>query len=79
VWVVVEKSLDDSVTSFFVISVEGVMVGEGCDSNKYEVILVDDVNSSVGDSDNYMRREYGNVCVILVRVFRGIESVEGFL
>jgi hypothetical protein len=48
-------------------------------SNKYEVILVDDVDSSVGDSDNYVGREYGNVCAIFVRVLRGIESFEGFL
>jgi hypothetical protein len=59
--------------------VEGVIVGEGCNSNEYEVVFVDDVNSSVGDSDNYVGREYGNVCVILVGIFRGIESSEGFL
>jgi hypothetical protein len=59
--------------------VEGVIVGKSCNSNKYEVVLVDDVDPSVGDSDNYVGREYGNVCVIFVRVFRGAESFEGFL
>jgi hypothetical protein len=57
--------------------VKGVVVGEGCDSNKYKIVFVDDVDSSVGDPNNYVGREYGNVCVIFV--FRDIESVEGFL
>jgi hypothetical protein len=59
--------------------VEGVIVGKSRNSNKYEVVLVDDVDSSVGDSDNYVGREYGKVCMILVGVFRSVESVNSFL
>jgi hypothetical protein len=79
VWKVVRGVSDDSVTSFFVISVEGVMVGKSCYSDKYEVVLVDDVDSSVGNSNNYVGREYGDVCVVFVGVFRGVESVDSFL
>jgi hypothetical protein len=50
------------------------MVGKSCNSNKYEVVFIDNVDSSVGDSNDYVGSS-----VILVRVFRGVESFEGFL
>jgi hypothetical protein len=56
-WKIVWRVSNDSVASFFVISVEGVVVGEGCDSNEYEIVLVDDVDSSIRNSDNYVGGE----------------------
>jgi hypothetical protein len=68
-----------SVASFFVIGVEGIVVGKGCYSNKYKVVFIDNVDPSVGDSNDYVGGEYCNVRAIFVRVFWGVESFEGFL